>query len=1126
MANQRPHSAVLLPRKSAGDQPGPPTDQQLLQRFVATHDEAAFAALVDRHGPMVLGVCRSVLRHAQDAEDACQATFLVLARQAGNIRKPGSLAHWLHGVAYRLAARARAERDRERERRAPVRAPANPLDELTGRELHRILHEEVGRLPESYRLPLILCYLEGQTQDEAARQLGWSVTTVKGRLDRGRNLLRRRLSRRGLSLGLPLFVASMARGTARGAPAGMSRQTARAAVRSLAGGATEGRAARAMALVEGWERAMLTVKWKVGAVLALAAAILGAGAGLAAFVAGEAGPPEARRKGEPAAPEPKPSADVRGRPKLDRRGDPLPDRAVVRFGSAHLRHGGRIYGSALSPDGKILVTAGRASVILWSLETGKPLRRFPCDQGVSFVCPGLAFSPDGSRLAYVRGDLFACVWDLQTGKELQRFQRQFKDGIEHFWNGYCQFAGGGKELVLLSLTAIETWDIESGKQTASVPARASCLFPDGKTYLGNQGEGGLLLEGLALGDARTGKEVKRLAVEVRKAYDGLAVSPDGKTLALVHAEKEIQLRKVASGKVLASFPLPDSARMDVRGGPYWQYRLAFSTDGKILLLGTGGGIIHRWDVASGKELPALSKHHCAVTGMYTLPDGRTLVSTGYDGCIRRWDLKTGRQEIDPKSYEGDSTAAYSRDGRLVAVADARGRIDLWDGREGTMIRTIQRTGVRVTHLAFSPDGKRLGAAQQSGTVQFWEVPSGRPGAVWRREPVRGEWYCNGILFSPDGRFLYVTDCPKQIRAVEVASGKLLWKGGGSSFGEALSPDGETLLVGRTGPYLALLDATTGEQRAKVHLNLNIQDGSGLPYTFAFSPDGRQIAVAYFGGALMLLNGRTCAERKRLVAGVNVADIDRILITVGKPPNRIQALAFSPDGRWLASAGTDTDIYLWETATGKEVLRLPGHEAEVSTLAFAPDGRTLFSYGQDGQGYLWDLAPRQSADSRVTLSEWWADLTGQDAPKAYRAIHALAAHPTDSIALLRKHLRPAAPVDPKRLSRLIADLDSERFAVREDAVRQLEALGDLAGPALRRALRGGPSLEKSRRIEGLLGKLEAEKLTPEQLRAVRAVGVLEYAGTPGARRLLKELAGGAEGARLTREAKASLGRLRR
>src|SRR5262249_38666326 len=162
MASQRINSALgQFCKLLTAQQGNQPTDQQLLHHFLATREEAAFATLVERHGPMVLGVCRSVLRHTQDAEDACQATFLVLARKASSIRKPTSLAHWLHGVALRLARRARADRPPAYDRPAPDRSTPSPLDELTGRELRQILHEELSRLPESYRLPLILCYLEG-----------------------------------------------------------------------------------------------------------------------------------------------------------------------------------------------------------------------------------------------------------------------------------------------------------------------------------------------------------------------------------------------------------------------------------------------------------------------------------------------------------------------------------------------------------------------------------------------------------------------------------------------------------------------------------------------------------------------------------------------------------------------------------------------------------------------------------------------------------------------------------------------------------------------------------------------------------------------------------------------------
>src|SRR5205823_7978352 len=128
----------------------------------------------------------------------------------------------------------------------------------------------------------------------------------------------------------------------------------------------------------------------------------------------------------------------------------------------------------------------------------------------------------------------------------------------------------------------------------------------------------------------------------------------------------------------------------------WEYRTTFSPDGKTLLLGTWSGHIHRFDVATGKELSVLTKHYGEVTGMHLLPDGRTLVSTGRDGVIRRWDLQTGRHDAEPESYEGRSCAAYSLDGRFAAVGDTRGRIDLWDGRTGKLICTVQEKGIAVT----------------------------------------------------------------------------------------------------------------------------------------------------------------------------------------------------------------------------------------------------------------------------------------------------------------------------------------------------------------------------------------------------------------------------------------------
>src|SRR6266511_4262984 len=186
-ANAKPVLDHIL--LAAGRGAAPP-DGDLLRRYLERRDEAAFRALVERHGPMVLGVCQAVLRHRHDAEDAFQGAFLVLARKAGSIRRPDSLACWLHGVACRVARKALAAAARRQTIEAGAAPPGTrdsgsptlAADDLTWGEMRVILHAELGALPERFRGPLVLCYLEGLTQDEAARRLGWTAATVKGRL--------------------------------------------------------------------------------------------------------------------------------------------------------------------------------------------------------------------------------------------------------------------------------------------------------------------------------------------------------------------------------------------------------------------------------------------------------------------------------------------------------------------------------------------------------------------------------------------------------------------------------------------------------------------------------------------------------------------------------------------------------------------------------------------------------------------------------------------------------------------------------------------------------------------------------------------------------------------------------
>ncbi len=335
------------------------TDAQLLQRFLTRRDEAAFEALVRKLGPMVLAVCRRRLSDPNDVDDAFQATFLVLIRRAPDIQDPGRLANWVYGVAHKVAERARvhALRRRERERKVPpMSAEPDPAPELD--DFAAPLHEEIRALPDRYRSAIVVCFLQGRTHEEAARDLGWPVGTVKGRLARAKDLLRKRLVRRGFTAPAGLLASTLAKDAAGSVPPALLVSTIRAALPVAAGEALTAAAVSTSAAALAQEVAQAMIRHHVTLlVLGLAAlGLIGGGAGVYAW------------QGQK-----KPQGGDDSPIKAPRQ----PSEAVLPEEKPPITHPITVKGQALAPDGKPVTGA---HVYLASLTTYQRIAETTSDQ--------------------------------------------------------------------------------------------------------------------------------------------------------------------------------------------------------------------------------------------------------------------------------------------------------------------------------------------------------------------------------------------------------------------------------------------------------------------------------------------------------------------------------------------------------------------------------------------------------------------------------------------------------------------------------------------------------------------------------------------------------------------------
>ena len=1104
------------------------SDALLLQRYVHQRDEAAFTALVARHGNWVLRLCRRILGDVHAAEDAFQATFLILAQKAHSLKQPDALPAWLYGVARRVALKARTKSPRPRQPldKALIDARPDPMTQVSARELLDILDEEVQRLPAAQRSAVVMCCLEGHPQDEAARMLGWSPGSLKGHLERGRRRLHDRLQRRGITLSAVLAVVAVSRCEA--VSMLLAQNTVKAALNGSLGSS-------AGMLASSVLKAML---WgKAAGVMTVILAIAAAASTTVAFVyhepAGQT--PEDKKPAVSAAL--KEADERKPRVRTDALGDPLPDGAIRRLGTLRFRHGGNSGGSIcnllLTPDGKALVSNdyyGSRTVCVWEMATGKLLHQFPGNydqQNIALSPDGklvaigqkktiflwdlasgkefrrlaqadmhsFAFSPDGKTLAAAGYDAEIHLWDFVSGKEITKIRWPLQN--EPSGLAVLAFTPDGRTLIAGGMfgSKIRLWDVASGKQRHEFDAKGGDIFsfalsPDGAILATGNRQGGI-----PLWDVKIGKMMQKLQAKGRKECTGVAFAPDGKTLAAIEREDNediVSFWDIASGKEL---PRPKN---DIHA--FWN--VVFASDGKTLITGWCSAI-RLWDLATGKETGPAAKAPAFVAFTALSPDDRTLAYYRNDG-IRLWDMRANREigAINAGPH-GIQSLAFSPDGRTLAAGVGERRINLWDVGSHRLLRSldwdIKTKGFWAGGLAFSPDGRLLASAYLGDSfVRIWDVASGKQVRWFDLSDPRAKknnWVeSNGVAFSPDGRLL-------------AASGR-------TGFGSSRVAIWD-MVTGKELPHLTEVMNDPAQKDEPSHSpGISMFETKMISPKVTCSPNGR----------MLVKNGRP-----KTISVWEVATGQQRLFLKGHEESTV-CIAFTPDSRTLASASWDNTIRLWDLETGRELRKLTGHRGKANALAFSADGKTLVSTGDDTTILFWDVTDvtqrKRLPATSLSEREWqtlWEDLAGDDAAKAYTAMVRMASDGPTTLAALKKRLHPIRPVEPERLTQLFKDLDSDDFAVRETASRELQKRSDVIRPTLRQMLaRPRLSLEQRRRLEALAASLE--ELSGPRLRQVRALEVLEMLGTMEARELLKTIAIGAPEARLTEQAKAALERL--
>ena len=598
-------------------------------------------------------------------------------------------------------------------------------------------------------------------------------------------------------------------------------------------------------------------------------------------------------------------------------------------------HAGQVMGVAFSPDGCRLASANRdGTVRVWNTATNQELLTLKTHTGPAW---SVAFSPDGRRLASAGQDGTVRMCDVATG--------QLVTLGTHAGQVWCvAFSQDGRLASAGQDGIVQVWNTATGQKLPTLEGHTGDVFgvafsPDGR--LASAGKD----RTVRVWDAAGSQKLLPLQGHTGEVL-AVAFSPDGRWLASGGGRPEgiVRVWDAATGQFLR--PL-DARTM-------WVWGVAFSPDGRRLASAGQDGAVRLWDAATGEELVTLRPHIGRVSGVAFSPDGRRLAAAFQDGAVRVWDAATRQKTLTFQGHAGSVMAvAFSPDGMHIASVNGDRTVKVWDAATGQETLSLKRHPDWVVGLAFSPDSpdspRRLASASQDGTVRLWDAATGQFLRPFEGH-TSGVW---GVAFSPDGKQLASAGEDGTVRVWDVATGErllILTGHTGGVWGVAFSPDGRRLAFAsgdqthqHPGPFnpdrlaygsgyqtVKVWDLATGQEA------FSFEGHKGSVWGVAFSPDGRRLASA--GSDRTVRVWDTATDQKPLVLQGH--------------PGPVWGVAFSPDGRRLASAG-DKTVRVWDPATGQELLTLQGHTRPVWGVAFSPDGRRLASASLDGTVKVWD-----------------------------------------------------------------------------------------------------------------------------------------------------------------------------